>query len=133
MKKYENFSKALHNLRLVREITEPYDVLTLTGGVALFQICFEQAWKAMKELLLFQGYAEAQTGSPRQILKLAYSAGIIQQEQGWLRMLAARNDVAYSYNEEAALALIRDIQTEYLPLLEALSENAGWRDGCFTG
>ena len=51
MKKYENFCKALDNLRLVRDLNEPYDVLTLTGSAALFEICFEQAWKAMKEIL----------------------------------------------------------------------------------
>ena len=42
MKKYDNFCKALENLRVVQKITEPYDVLTLTGSVALFEICFEQ-------------------------------------------------------------------------------------------
>ena len=42
MKKYDNFCKAPENLRVVQKITEPYDVLTLTGSVALFEICFEQ-------------------------------------------------------------------------------------------
>ena len=68
MKKYDNFCKALENLRVVQKITEPYDVLTLTGSVALFEICFEQAWKAMKEILADQGYSESATGSPKQIL-----------------------------------------------------------------
>lgn len=120
MKKYENFCKALANLQLVRDTKEPYDVLTLTGSAALFEICFEQAWKAMKEILREHGYGEGQTGSPRQILKLAYSAGMIRDEEKWLAMLVSRNDAAHSYNEEVALALIKRVKASYIDLLEEL-------------
>jgi hypothetical protein len=74
MKKFDNFCKALSNLQVLRDTEEPYDILTMTGGVALFEICFEQAWKTMKDILADQGYSAAQTGSPKQILKLAYSS-----------------------------------------------------------
>lgn len=120
MKKFENFCKALDNLRLVRDLNEPYDVLTLTGSAALFEICFEQAWKAMKEILQEHGYSEGQTGSPKQILKLAYSAGMIQDEENWLAMLVSRNDVKHSYNEEIALALVKRVKEDYIDLLEEL-------------
>lgn len=99
---------------------EPYDVLTLTGSAALVEICFEQAWKAMKEILQEHGYSEGQTGSPKQILKLAYSAGMIQDEEKWLAMLVSRNDVTHSYNEEIALALVRRVQVDYIDLLDGL-------------
>ena len=46
MKKFENFSSALDNLKLCRNYSAPYDVVTETGLVNLFSICFEQAWKA---------------------------------------------------------------------------------------
>lgn len=120
MKKFENFCKTLDNLQLVRNLNEPYDMLTLTGSAALFEICFEQAWKAMKEILQEHGYGEGQTGSPKQILKLAYSAGMIQDEGKWLAMLVSRNDVTHSYNEEIALALVRRVKEEYIDLLEEL-------------
>ena len=112
MKKFDNFSKALDNLRLVRVLNEPYDVLTLTGSAALFEICFEQAWKAMKEILQEHGYSEGQTGSPKQILKLAYSAGMIQDEGKWLTMFVSRNDVTHSYNEEIAIALVKRVKED---------------------
>lgn len=120
MKKFENFCKTLDNLRLVRDLNEPYDVLTLTGSAALFEICFEQAWQAMKEILQEHGYSEGQTGSPKQILKLAYSARMIQDEGKWLAMLVSRNDVTHSYNEEIALALVRRVKEDYLDLLDVL-------------
>ncbi|MCM1106875.1 MAG: HI0074 family nucleotidyltransferase substrate-binding subunit [Blautia sp.] len=120
MKKFENFCKALHNLQIIREAEEPYDILTMTGGVALFDICFEQAWKAMKEILADQGYSAAQTGSPKQILKLAYSAGMVQDEEKWLAMLASRNEVSHSYNEEIALGLMRTVRADYIEMFEEL-------------
>ena len=62
--------------------------------VGLYEICFEQSWKAMKELLENFGYAEGATGSPRTILKTAYKAGMISDEELWLDALVSRNNVA---------------------------------------
>ena len=120
MKKFENFCKALNNLQIIRDAEEPYDILTMTDGVALFEICFEQAWKAMKVILTDQGYSAAPTGSPKQILKLAYSAGMVQDEEKWLAMLASRKEVSRSYNEEIALGLIRTVKADYIGMFEVL-------------
>ena len=51
MKKYENFCAALNNLMDIQLYHEPYDNVTMTGLVGLYEICFEQSWKMMKELL----------------------------------------------------------------------------------
>ena len=56
MKKYENFCAALTNLRAVFDYEEPYNNVVLTGMVALYEICFEQSWKAVKEILENNGY-----------------------------------------------------------------------------
>lgn len=58
MKKYENFSRALTNLKDVFEYEEPFSNVVLTGLVALYEICFEQSWKAMKEILEISGVSE---------------------------------------------------------------------------
>ncbi len=120
MKKFENFCKALNNLQIIRDTEEPYDILTMTGGMALFEICFEQAWKTMKDILADQGYSAAQTGSPKQILKLAYSAGMVQ------------NEVSHSYNEEIALGLVRAVKADYIGMFEELKAELG-ESGCDKG
>ena len=51
MKKYENFKSALVNLKDIYSYQEPFGNVEITGMVGLFEICFEQAWKAMKEVL----------------------------------------------------------------------------------
>lgn len=120
MKKYDNFCKALDNLRIVKDVEEPYDILTMSGSVALFEICFEQSWKAMKTILTEHGYAEGLTGSPKMIIKLAYSAGMINDEEKWLEMLDSRNDIIHSYNEEVAFRIINHTKKDYICLFEGL-------------
>lgn len=122
MKKLDNFIKALENLRTVQEIEPPYTVMNTAGSVALFEICFEQAWKAMKEALTENGYSESKIGSPRQIIKLAFGAGMINKQEEWLKMLTSRNDVAHSYNEEIALEIIAAVKGEYISLFDDLRD-----------
>ena len=116
MKKYENFCLALNNLEDIYRYQEPYDNVILTGLVALYEICFEQSWKAIKEILQDQGYAESQTGSPRQILKTAYQAGMIKDEDLWLNALVHRNNVDHAYNKDIALDIIRTTKDHFYPM-----------------
>lgn len=107
MKKYENFCASLNNLKEIYEYEEPYSNVILTGLVGLYEICFEQSWKAIKEKLWENGFSESQRGSPRQILKTAYQAGMIKEEELWLSALATGNNVAHAYNQDVALDIVR--------------------------
>ena len=80
MRNYEKFCNALSNMKDIYNYEEPYDNVVITGLVGLYEICFEQSWKMMKEILEIQGYAEGETGSPKIFLKTAYKAGILQLE-----------------------------------------------------
>lgn len=122
MKKYDNFVAAFENLKDIYNYSEPYGNVELTGLVGLFEICFEQSWKAMKEILEFNGFEEGKTGSPRQILKTAYSAGMIKEETLWLEALISRNNVAHAYNKEIALEIVRATKEQYFKLFESLKE-----------
>ena len=116
MKKYENFCAALENLKDIYLYEEPYDNVIITGLVGLYEICFEQAWKVMKEILENHGYEGAATGSPRFIIKTAYQASMIQEEQLWLDALQARNNVAHSYNRKIALDIVRRTKEDFYDL-----------------
>lgn len=120
MKKYDNFCSALTNLQDIYDYEEPYNNVVLTGLVALYEICFEQSWKAIKEVLESNGVAEGRTGSPRQILKAAYQAGIIKDEQLWLDALATRNNVAHAYNQAIALDIVRQTKEIYCQMFQSL-------------
>lgn len=122
MKKYENFCNALENLKDIYSYEEPYDNVVMTGLVGLYEICFEQSWKAIKEILFMNGVAESQTGSPRQILKSAYQVGMIKDEELWLAALVSRNNVAHAYNREVAKDIIVQTKEKYYQMFEKLKE-----------
>ena len=123
MKKYENFVAAFENLKDIYDYSEPYGNVELTGLVGLFEVCFEQSWKAMKEILEANGFSEGRTGSPKQILKTAYSAGMIEDEEMWLDALVSRNNVAHAYNKDIALEIVRNTKDRYFKLFETLVVN----------
>lgn len=113
MKKYDNFCAALQNLQDIYHYEEPYNNVELTGMVALYEICFEQAWKAIKELLENSGAPEGKTGSPKVILKTAYQMGMIKDEELWLNALQDRNNVAHAYNQAVALGILEAAKATY--------------------
>ena len=113
MKKYENFCQALINMKDIYNYEEPYDNVVLTGLVGLYEITFEQSWKMMKEILQNHGYEEGATGSPKIILKTAYKAGMIKDEDLWLKALRERNNVTHSYNQNIALSIISQAKEKF--------------------
>lgn len=113
MKKFDNFCKSLKNLNDIHNYNPPYDNVILSGLVALYEICFEQSWKAMKEILEQDGLESVATGSPRQILKLAYKTGMIEDQDLWLSALASRNNASHAYNQAVALDIIADTKNKY--------------------
>lgn len=120
MKKYENFCRALQNLLEIYDYEEPYSNVILTGLVGLYEICFEQSWKAMKEALYVSGIEMAATGSPKAIIKEAYSNAMIQDEQLWLAALADRNNVAHAYNHAIAKDIVENTKEKYVVMFQKL-------------
>lgn len=122
MKKYENFCVSLKNMKEIYDYDEPYNTVVLTGLVGLYEICFEQSWKMMKEILEIHGYEEGATGSPKIILRTAYRAGMIKNEDAWLRALQERNNVTHSYNEKIALEIVRQAKAIFYDLFVQLKD-----------
>ena len=127
MKKYENFCRALENLGQIFKYSEPYDTVVLTGLVGLYEICFEQSWKAIKELLLEHGFSEGQTGSPKQILKTAYQAGMLRDQEKWLAALNARNNVTHAYNQAVALEIVAQTKEVFYGMFQELKDEIDQR------
>ena len=120
MKKFDNFCKALDNLEDIYKYEEPYDNVVLTGLVALYEICFEQSWKAVKKVLSENGIEEAATGPPRSIIKLAYSVNLIKDQEVWLEALVSRNNVAHAYNQAIAMDIVKKTKERYVVMFREL-------------
>ena len=130
MKKYDNFCKAFSNLKEGSLLEEPYTIVEQTGIVGLFEICFEQSWKLMKEILEEHGRFEERIGSPRAIIKIAYQCGMINDCEGWLKLLESRNILAHTYSDEQAIYVIRKLKSDYIFLFETLKNeiDSHWLD-----
>ena len=72
MKKYENYCTHLHVLETAAE-QDLENEFIISGIIDKFFIQFELGWKMLKELLKYEGKAVGATGSPRAIIKEAYS------------------------------------------------------------
>lgn len=122
MKKYENFCVSLENMKDIYNYEEPYDNVVLTGLVGLYESTFEQSWKMMKEILEIHGFAEGATGSPKMILRTAYKAGMIKDEELWLSALQERNNVTHSYNRKIAMGIITQVKQKFYKMFCELTE-----------
>ncbi len=111
MKKFDNFINCLAVLKKADFTKVADDEIYRTGVIAQFNLTFELAWKALQEVLKLHSVSEAETGSPREILKIGYSKGFISDSEVWLLMLRKRNTTVHIYNEDEAdelAILIRD-------------------------
>ena len=74
----------------------------------------------MKEILQWNGVPEAKTGSPKQVLKAAYQAGMLSDEALWLEALSTRNNVAHAYNQTIALDIVAGTKQTYYQMFTEL-------------
>lgn len=120
MKKYDNFTNCLSVLKKVDSEKAKCDEIYRTGVIGQYNLTFELAWKLLQAVLKLHGVSGADVGSPREILKLAYKAGFINEEDIWLKMLKDRNTSVHIYDEEEIDELVVLIINQYIPVFERL-------------
>ena len=91
----------------------------IDATIQRFEFSVELFWKLLKRLLLDLGQ---ETNYPKAVLREAFSAGLIHQEQVWIRMLDDRNETSHTYDEELADAIYGRIKTTYYPLMQTTLE-----------
>lgn len=122
MKKFEQLKRLYHT---ISGYIDQYNIQNqvISGTTADFDRLFELTWKTLKEYMQKGlGMTAAKTGSPREILKLAYQQGILQEEAVWLEMLDYRNDDAHHYRKSDAIIYVSKIQDKYLERIGDLIE-----------
>jgi nucleotidyltransferase substrate binding protein (TIGR01987 family) len=89
-----------------------YDELQAAGLVQTFEFTFELSWKTLKDYLDYSGITAS---SPREAIKQAFAAKLIEDGHLWIEMLDKRNQLTHTYNEEQAKKAIDLIRNEYFP------------------
>lgn len=67
----------------------------------------------MKDCLENQGIV-GKIRSPREILKEAFSAGLIENGEVWMDMMLSRNELSHLYDEETSREIYDDIKDKYI-------------------
>lgn len=101
MKKFDNFSSNLNVLKCAEKENLENEFI-ISGVIDKFILQFELSWKVLKLCLKYEGKGVANSGSPREILKAAYSTYEFLDEKIWLEMLKARNDMSHIYDGNVA-------------------------------
>ena len=120
MKKLENFSRCLRVLKSANFAND--NEFYKAGIIAMFNLTFELAWKALQYVLRLHGVVEAATGSPREILQLGYKFGFIEDSAAWLAMLKRRNTLAHVCSEDDADELISSIRDSFIDAFDTLEK-----------
>ncbi|MCD7828148.1 MAG: HI0074 family nucleotidyltransferase substrate-binding subunit [Clostridiales bacterium] len=122
MKKLDNFSNSLDVLRNADFEEADNDVIYRTGIIGQFNLTFELAWKALQSVLRLHGVRDAEKGSPREILQLAYKVGFIDSSAIWLTMLNKRNMSVHVYDEDEINEMLLLIRNSFIPAFDILEK-----------
>ena len=122
MKKFDNFSSCLNVLKNADFSAADNDEIYRTGVIGQFSLTFELAWKALQAVLRIHGAEGAETGSPREILRLGYKFGFVDDSAVWLAMLKKRNTLVHIYDEDEADEMLLLIRDSFIPAFLVLEE-----------
>lgn len=111
----ENFNKAFDIYSdAVKEFDEK-KVLTHMALVQAYEICFELAWKCLKDYLQQKGI---DVNYPTEVIKEAFNKNTLKNGQLWIDMLNARNSTSHEYNMEKVSKYLIEISTTYFEEIE---------------
>lgn len=118
--RFDNFSRAYTLLRQALEDgVEPLNELEREGVIQRFEYTFELSWNVLKDRLEYDGVTITPI-TPRQVIREAYQAKLIDDCESWIDMLTDRNLMSHTYDSERFEAVVRNIHSRYLTILDAL-------------
>ncbi len=93
-----------------------------------FEYTLEVAWKICKKHLEEEGFAEAATGSPKSIIRLAAQRNLISNPEAWFNYLQFRQDTSLDYTSDKTKAILNvadDFYKDMVNLYQGLTVESG--------
>lgn len=121
--RFGNFQRAF---LLLREMCErdlaSFSQLEKEGAIQRFEFAFELAWKVLKDYLEAEG-VQLESNTPRQVIKQAYAAGLLQDAQCWIDIMLLRNKLSHTYDLAVFEAALHTIRADYFVAFERLYDD----------
>ena len=97
--RFQNYSRAFVLLRsaLEENVLDNLSNLEQEGVIQRFQYTYELGWKLLKDYLEDNGVIIAPI-TPRNVIKEAFAARIIEDGQAWIDMMLHRNVLSHTYD-----------------------------------
>ena len=83
------------------------------GLIQSFEYTYELAWNTLKDY--FEAQGESNIHGSRDVFRLAFRRGMIEDGETWMDMIKSRTLTAHTYDEEIAEKIAADITTRYYP------------------
>lgn len=122
----ENFNRAFE---IYKEAVFAFDenkVLTHMALVQSYELCFELAWKCLKDYMAINGTI---VNYPKEVIKEAFSNETLKDGELWIDMLETRNSTSHEYNIEKISKQLLNMHTIYFKELENFQKWLGEIDG----
>jgi len=119
--KFENLLVQLKGAyqRFEEVMKKEKDAFFRDSAIQRFEFTFELVWKTLKAYLQEKGAKDL--FFPRDVLKSAYQAKVIEDDPQWFEMLKTRNLTSHLYKESMAEQAYASFNA-YLPLIKQLIE-----------
>ena len=118
--RFQNFSRAYALLRDALDTKiENLNQLEREGVIQRFEFTFELSWQLLKDRLEYDGVLISPV-TPRNVIREAAAAGLIDDGETWMDMLTDRNSTSHRFDCELLESVLSNIQNNYLPILETL-------------
>lgn len=114
--RFSNLEKAFCQLTEFIEKGE-LNKFELQGLIQCFEYTFELGWKVMKDYLENEGYI---LNTPRETIKTAFSANLVDDGALWIDALEKRNLMSHTYEESVALSVGESIKEKYYFMIKKL-------------
>ena len=88
-----------------------------------FEFTLEVAWKYLRHMLLDLGVFAQDIASPKKVIREAFANGIITDGDIWVEMVASRNILSHTYNQQDAIQFEDKIINIYFPVFKQLADN----------
>lgn len=122
IQRYQNFEKAYSLLAdALKRGASALSLLEKEGVIQRFEYSLELAWKTMKDFLE-QGGLVITPVTPRQVIKEAFAAKLIDDGQVWIDMLDHRNLLSHTYDSSVFEEAVDRIDVRYLPAMRKLQQ-----------
>jgi len=118
-----DFVKGVHQLE--RAVAQPFDEFTRDATIQRFEFCYELAWKMLKLRLEQEGVSAL---TPRQALREALQAALIDDGNVWSEIQRYRNLTSHTYDERLANQVYVFVVDKALVRFQTLAREAeAWK------